>query len=76
MTAVLSEVTVPGAALHEGDLLVEHLPDGTCAEHRIDHFAAYPGPFCGDTARRAYDADGTWCCTVADHETFHKREKS
>jgi hypothetical protein len=62
-----------GADLHVGDVLVEHMPDGTSVEHLIDRFVEYPCRFigAGDHARRAYDADGHWCATVADRERFH-----
>jgi hypothetical protein len=57
---------VLGADLHTGDVVLAI--DGP---HLIDHFGPYPGQFCGDTARRAYDNTGHWCATVADHERFH-----
>ncbi len=62
---------VLGLELREGHILVEHLPDGDAALHLIHHFTEYPGRFVGDHARRAFDGDGLWCCTVADHEHFH-----
>jgi hypothetical protein len=62
----MTTAPVLGVDLHVGDTI-----EAIDGPHTIDHFAPYPGVFAGDTARRAYDATGHWCCTVADRETFH-----
>ena len=61
----MTTLTVPGEALHVGDIYV----DPATGPHVIDHVYAYPAMVLGDSAHRLRFTDGTRA-TVLDHHLY------